>query len=62
METEIEYIKIRSPHCDWCDKKHIAKVTVHNKFWYLCMEHLLKYQERFNISDEQIKHILKIIG
>lgn len=59
MEQEIKSLTLRSFRCDWCKNKHIAKVTVHNKVWYLCKVHLLKYKERFNLSDEEIKKIIE---
>lgn len=57
LEEPVEIF--RSFKCDWCDKPHMAKVTVNCRSWYLCEKHLLTYQERFCITDEQIKTLME---
>lgn len=41
--------------CDYCPNIAEFRLIIHNKFWSLCLECVLKNKERFSLSDDQIK-------
>lgn len=45
--------------CDYCTNPRMVKVTVHNKYWFLCYDCALEHADRFNLDVEKIHQIAK---
>jgi glutaredoxin len=43
--------------CDYCTKPDVAKITVHNHYWHLCLDHLKENKERLDVPQHFIDHI-----
>ena len=43
--------------CDYCSNFHICRITIHNKYWYLCYNCLVKNKERFLVTKKQIEEL-----
>ena len=48
--------------CDYCTNPRMVKVTIHNKYWFLCYDCALEHADRFDLNVAEIHRIARENG